>query len=76
VVRSITNEALDPLIGTFISGALCTVFALTQDWLTIVLVLAYFIGVHTYEGDVVGQRLVGKAVGIHLIVSLLTPSHT
>ncbi len=59
-----------PIIGTFISGAICTLLALTHGWPIAVGVLAYFVGVHIFEGDVVGPRIVGKAVGIHPIVSL------
>jgi predicted PurR-regulated permease PerM len=36
-----------------------------------VIVLAYFIVVHIIEGDVVGPRIVGKAVGIHPAVSII-----
>jgi predicted PurR-regulated permease PerM len=34
-------------------------------------VLAYFVFVHIIEGDVVGPRIVGKAVGLHPAVSLI-----
>ena len=32
--------------------------------------LIYFVGVHVLEGDVVGPRIVGKAVGLHPVISL------
>lgn len=60
-----------PILGTLLSGAICTLIALTQGWLIAVLVLGYFIIVHILEGDVVGPRIVGKAVGLHPIVSLV-----
>lgn len=60
-----------PIIGVFISGAICVLLALTQGWLTALLVLAYFTIVHVIEGDVIGPRVVGKAVGLHPAVSLL-----
>ena len=60
-----------PIIGVFISGAICVLLALTQGWLTAVLVLAYFTIVHVIEGDVIGPRVVGRAVGLHPAVSLL-----
>jgi predicted PurR-regulated permease PerM len=59
-----------PIIGTFISGAICVLLALTKGWIIAVIVLIYFIGVHVFEGDLVGPRVVGKAVGLHPIVSL------
>jgi predicted PurR-regulated permease PerM len=62
--------AFVPVLGTFLSGAICTLLALTQGWLIAVAVLIYFIVVHVIEGDVVGPRIVGKAVGLHPIVSL------
>ncbi|GCE20149.1 AI-2E family transporter [Dictyobacter kobayashii] len=59
-----------PILGTLISGAICVLLALTQGWLIGVIVLAYFIGVHIFEGDIVGPRVVGKAIGLHPIVSI------
>ncbi|GAC1373420.1 MAG: AI-2E family transporter [Ktedonobacteraceae bacterium] len=59
-----------PVLGTLVSGAICTLIALTQGWLIAVGVLIYFVVVHVIEGDVVGPRVVGKAVGLHPILSL------
>lgn len=60
-----------PIIGVLVSGAACVLLALTQGWLLAVLVLAYFVFVHIIEGDVVGPRIVGKAVGVHPAVSIV-----
>ena len=60
-----------PIIGVLISGAACVLLALTQGWLLALLVLAYFVFVHIIEGDVVGPRIVGKAVGVHPAVSIV-----
>ena len=60
-----------PILGTLLSGAICTLIALTQGWLIALGVLGYFIVVHILEGDVVGPRIVGKAVGLHPIISLV-----
>lgn len=60
-----------PVLGTLTSGAICVLIALTQGWLIAVLVLAYFVFVHIIEGDVVGPRIVGKAVGLHPAISLI-----
>jgi len=35
------------------------------------IVLAYFVVVHVIEGDVVGPRVMGKAVGIHPATALV-----
>lgn len=60
-----------PVIGVLVSGAACVLLALTQGWLTALLVLAYFVFVHIIEGDVVGPRVVGKAIGVHPAVSIM-----
>ena len=59
-----------PVLGTLLSGAICTLIALTQGWLIAVGVLIYFVVVHVIEGDVIGPRIVGKAVGLHPVVSI------
>src|SRR6266571_581532 len=59
-----------PVLGTLVSGAICVLLALTKGWVTAVIVLVYFVVVHVIEGDVVGPRIVGKAVGLHPVVSL------
>ncbi|HEX6817070.1 MAG TPA: AI-2E family transporter [Ktedonobacterales bacterium] len=60
-----------PIVGTLISGAICVSVALTQGWLLALAVLAYFVVVHVIEGDVVGPRLLGRAIGLHPVVSII-----
>ena len=60
-----------PILGVFISGTLCVLIALFQGWVLALVVLAYFVGVHVVEGDLVGPRVMGRAVGIHPGVALL-----
>jgi predicted PurR-regulated permease PerM len=59
-----------PVLGSLISGAICTLIALTQGWLIAVGVLIYFVVIHVLEGDVVGPRVVGKAIGLHPVISI------
>jgi predicted PurR-regulated permease PerM len=59
-----------PVLGTLVSGAICVLLALTKGWVIAVIVLVYFVVVHVIEGDVVGPRIVGKAIGLHPVVSL------
>jgi predicted PurR-regulated permease PerM len=60
-----------PVLGTLTSGAICVLVALTsRGWLIALIVLAYFVGVHIIEGDVVGPRVWDKTVGLHPIVSI------
>ena len=58
------------MLGTLVSGAICVLLALTKGWVTAVIVLVYFVVVHVIEGDVVGPRIVGKAIGLNPVVSL------
>lgn len=60
-----------PVLGTIVAGTISVLLALTQGWVTAVLVLAYFVLVHIFEGYVLAPRLLGKAVGLHPVVSLL-----
>jgi predicted PurR-regulated permease PerM len=59
-----------PILGTLVSGVICTLLALTQGWVIALCVLAYFIVVHVLEGDIIGPRIVGEAIGLHPIVSI------
>ncbi|GER92091.1 hypothetical protein KDW_62530 [Dictyobacter vulcani] len=59
-----------PILGTLVSGLVCTLIALTQGIWIAVGVLIYFIVVHILEGDIIGPRIVGEAVGLHPIVSI------
>jgi len=60
-----------PVLGTLTSGAICVLVALSQGWLIAVLVLAAFIVIHILEGDIIGPRIVGQAIGLHPAVSLI-----
>jgi predicted PurR-regulated permease PerM len=69
-VLSFVTEFI-PVLGTIICGTAAVLLALTQGWLTAILVLAYFILVHVFEGYILAPRLIGKAVGLHPVISLL-----
>jgi predicted PurR-regulated permease PerM len=60
-----------PIIGVFISGLACVLVALTQGWQLALIVIAYFAVIHVLEGDVVGPRVMGHALGVHPAVSML-----
>jgi AI-2E family transporter len=47
------------------------IVALFSGWLTAILVVIYFAVVHVIEGDVVGPRIMGRAVGIHPGVAIV-----
>jgi predicted PurR-regulated permease PerM len=60
-----------PIIGVIISGSVCVLVAFTQGWILALVVLAYFVVVHVIEGDVVGPRVMGRAVGIHPATAII-----
>jgi len=60
-----------PVIGVLVSGAVAVLVALSHGWVLAVVVLGYFAIVHVIEGDVVGPRIVGRAVGIHPATGLI-----
>ncbi len=60
-----------PVLGVIISGAVCVTIALFQGWVLALLVVGYFAIVHVLEGDVIGPRVMARAVGIHPAVALL-----
>lgn len=73
--------AFIPMLGTFISGALCILLSLTasaswvvaltgQTWILAIIVLLYFVSMHFIESHIVGPRVVGHAVGLHPIISI------
>ncbi|MEO8716096.1 MAG: AI-2E family transporter, partial [Acetobacteraceae bacterium] len=63
--------AFIPILGTFVSGAACVLLALTQGITIAIAVLAYFVFIHVIEGDVLGPRIVGEALGLHPVLSIL-----
>jgi predicted PurR-regulated permease PerM len=60
-----------PILGVFISGALAVLLALTQGWLVALFVAVYFIIIHIVEGDILGPRVVGRALGLHPLISII-----
>jgi len=69
-VLSFVTEFI-PVLGTIFAGTVAVLLALTQGWLMAVLVLAYFVLVHIFEGYILAPRLIGKSVGLNGAVALL-----
>jgi predicted PurR-regulated permease PerM len=63
--------AFVPVVGTFVSGAVSVAVALPSGFPRALLVLGYFVVVHVVQDDVVGPRIVGRAVGIHPATGLI-----
>jgi predicted PurR-regulated permease PerM len=73
--------AFIPVLGTFITATACVLLALTQNqgwvfslthqnWVLAIIVLIYFLVVHSFESHIVGPRIVGHAVGLHPIIAI------
>src|SRR6266516_7689226 len=60
-----------PTIGTIITGFVAVVFALTVSWQLALITLIYTIIVDCIEGYVLSPRIMGRAVEIRPVVSLL-----
>jgi len=60
-----------PVLGVFITGAAAVGLALFQSWQLALLVLGYFVIAHIVEADVIGPRILGKAIGIHPAIGLI-----
>jgi predicted PurR-regulated permease PerM len=60
-----------PVVGVLISGAVSVGLAGTKSLLLAGIVLGYFVLVHVIEGDVIGPRVMGRAVGIHPATALI-----
>jgi predicted PurR-regulated permease PerM len=60
-----------PILGTLASGGTCVLLALAfNGWVNALLVLGYFIIVHILEGDIIGPRIIGRAIGLHPVVAI------
>lgn len=60
-----------PFIGPPVAAAFAVLLAWPQGWLTIALLLGWFVILHILEGYVLQPRLVGESVGLHPAVSIL-----
>ena len=61
-----------PILGVMISGVICILVALAAlGWERALLVWGIFVVIHIFEGDVVGPRVRGKAVGVHPATALI-----
>jgi predicted PurR-regulated permease PerM len=62
-----------PVLGVLVSGAAAVAVALVSfgEPIRPLIVLAYFVVVHIIEGDVIGPRIMGRAVGIHPATGLI-----
>ncbi len=60
-----------PFIGPPISAAFAVLLAWPQGWLTIALILGWFVIIHILEGYILQPRLVGHSVGVQPTILIL-----
>jgi predicted PurR-regulated permease PerM len=60
-----------PIIGTIVVGFVAVVIALTQSWTMALITLVYTIVLDCLEGYVLSPRILGRAVEIRPVVTLL-----
>jgi predicted PurR-regulated permease PerM len=60
-----------PVVGFWIMGAVCVIMALTQGWSTALFALGYFVIASNIEANIAAPRILGRAVHVHPVVSLL-----
>lgn len=60
-----------PFIGPLLSAAACLLVGASLGWVTMVIIVAYFIFIHIIEGYVVGPRVFGRSLGLHPAISIV-----
>ena len=60
-----------PIIGTIVVGFVAVVIALTQSWTLALITLAYTVVLDCVEGYVLSPRILGRAVQIRPVVTLM-----
>lgn len=60
-----------PFLGPWMSAVACVIVAFSQGWITVALVLVYFVVIHILEGYVIGPRVLGRSLGLHPAISIV-----
>lgn len=60
-----------PFLGPWMSAAACLVVGISQGWLTVALILVYFVAIHIVEGYIIGPRILGRSLGLHPAISIV-----
>lgn len=63
--------ALIPILGTLVGGTIITLVALSDGWLSAVIVLAYYIAYHLFETYVISPRIMSRAVEIPAVITIV-----
>jgi len=60
-----------PFLGPLFSAVACLLVGASLGWVTMALVLVYFVFIHIIEGYVVGPRVLGRSLGLHPAISIV-----
>ncbi len=60
-----------PFLGPLLSAAVCLLAGASHGWLTLALIVVYFVFIHIIEGYVVGPRIFGRSLGLHPAISIV-----
>lgn len=60
-----------PFLGPMFSFVACMLVAATQGWVTLLIVLVYFLFIHAIEAYIVGPRVLGRSLGLHPAISIV-----
>lgn len=60
-----------PFLGPLLSAGACLIAGASLGWVTILIIVVYFVFVHIIEGYVVGPRVFGHSLGLHPAVSIV-----
>lgn len=60
-----------PFLGPVFSFVACMLVAATQGWITLLIVLVYFLFIHAIEAYIVGPRVLGRSLGLHPAISIV-----
>jgi predicted PurR-regulated permease PerM len=63
--------ALVPIVGTIVGGTIITLVALTNGWLTAVVVLCYYVAYHVVETYVLAPRIMSRAVEVPPAITIV-----
>jgi predicted PurR-regulated permease PerM len=63
--------ALVPIVGTLVGGTVITLVALSDSWLSAVIVLAYYIAYHIFETYVLAPRILSRAVEVPPVITIV-----
>lgn len=66
-----TVTSLIPIFGVFISSVPILLMALTDSFLTAVLMLGWILLIHFIEGNILNPKIIGKSAEIHPVLVIL-----